>query len=229
MVEPGEGKVLVVALDGPAGAGKSTVAKRVAEAAGLALVDTGAIYRSVALLANRRGISHDDDAALADIARTLPIRFRMVGGLNVVFLDDEDVSSAIRTPDISMGASAVSRHPAVRTALLELQRSFGRVAPGAVLEGRDIGTVVFPDARVKVFLTASPEVRARRRCLELDEKGTPEPYDKVLREIVERDHADRTRAVAPLVPAADATLVNTDGKSLDDVVSEILGIINRAR
>ena len=117
----------------------------------------------------------------------------------------------------------------MRTALLELQRSFGRVAPGAVLEGRDIGTVVFPDARVKVFLTASPEVRARRRCLELDEKGTPEPYEKVLREIVERDHADRTRAVAPLVPAADATLVNTDGKSLDDVVSEILGIINRAR
>lgn len=222
---------VVVALDGPAGAGKSTVARLVAERAGLALVDTGAIYRSVALEALRRKVSVDDGNALALIAAELApqLRFEMIAGTNHVFLRDEDVSAAIRTPDVSAAASSVSRHPPVRAALLELQRSLGRKEPGAVLEGRDIGTVVFPDARVKAFVTASPEERARRRMKELDEKGLQEPYDKVLAEIVARDKQDSERAVAPLKPAPDATIVDTTSKTLDQVVSEVLALVEAAR
>lgn len=222
---------IVVALDGPAGAGKSTVARLVAERAGLALVDTGAIYRSVALEAVRRKVSVDDGEALAVIAAELAqsLRFAMVEGKNHVFLGAEDVSAAIRTPEVSAAASAVSRHPPVRAALLELQRALGRKEPGAVLEGRDIGTVVFPEARVKAFVTASPEERARRRMKELGEKGLEEPFDKVLAEIVARDKQDSERAVAPLKPAVDAKIVDTTDKTLDEVVSEVLALVNAAR
>ena len=224
-------RALIVALDGPAGAGKSTVAKLVAQRAGLALVDTGAIYRTVALLALRRGASVDDGAALASIAGELPARlaFAMRDGDNLVRLGDEDISLAIRTPEVSAGASAVARHPEVRTALLDLQRALGRLGNGAVLEGRDIGTVVFPDADVKAFVTASPEERARRRLNELHEKGSSESYDKVLGEIIARDKQDSERAVAPLKPAADAVIVDTSGKDLEQVTSEILALVDRAR
>lgn len=221
---------VVVALDGPAGAGKSTVAKLVAERSGLALVDTGAIYRSVGLVALRRGVSVDDGDKLGAIALELSrsLRFAWQGGQNRVFLGDEDVSQAIRTPEASAASSAVSRHPQVRAALLELQRELGKRPPGAVLEGRDIGTVVFPDAVVKVFVTATPEERAHRRMKELAEKGHAEPYDKVLAEIVLRDRQDSERAAAPLKPAADAMQLDTTGKTLDDVTQQILALIHRA-
>lgn len=221
---------LVVAIDGPAGAGKSTVAKAVAEATGLPLVDTGAIYRTVALVAKRRGVGFDDASELADVARGLPIAFALENGQNHVRLtngDAEDVSAAIRTPEMSLGASAVSRHPEVRDALLELQRRLGE--RGAVLEGRDIGTVVFPDAPVKVFLTASPEERARRRAAELAEKGQAEPYDKVLAEIVQRDRQDTERAVAPLKPADDAYLLDSTSLTLPEVVALIAARVDQAR
>lgn len=226
---------IVVALDGPAGAGKSTVARLVAEKAGLALVDTGAIYRSVALEALRRKVSVDNGPALANIASELAqwLRFEMVSGKNRVFLTkpdgEEDVSEAIRTPEVSAAASSVSRHPEVRDALLELQRALGRRHPGAVLEGRDIGTVVFPDARVKAFVTASAAERAKRRMNELSEKGlSGETYEKVLAEIEARDKQDSERAVAPLKPAMDAVLVDTTGKPLDIVVDEVMALVKHA-
>ncbi len=222
---------IIVALDGPAGAGKSTVARLVAERAGLALVDTGAIYRTVALLAERRGTSTDDGETLGGLAATLPahLHFEVKAGVNNVYLDDEDISHAIRTPAVSAGASAVALHPAVRSALLELQRSLGRRGAGSVLEGRDIGTVVFPDADVKAFVTASPEERARRRLAELSAKGDGSTYETVLAEIVARDAQDANRAVAPLKPAHDAVIVDTTGKSLDEVTDEIMALVRAVR
>ena len=226
---------LIVALDGPAGAGKSTVAKMVAERAGLALVDTGAIYRTVALLALRNAVDVDDGDALGTIARSLPERlhFKVRQGVNHVFLRDaadvdveENISDAIRAPEVSTAASSVARHPQVRGALLDLQRALGRRGAGSVLEGRDIGTVVFPDAEVKAFVTASPEERARRRLAELQAKGTPDQdFEGVLAEIVARDRQDEEREVAPLKAADDAVVVDTTGKSLDEVVAEILALL----
>ena len=217
----------VIALDGPAGAGKSTVAKRVAEQLGYALVDTGAIYRSVTLLALRGGIDIDDGARLGDVARTLAekLRFSMKAGKNTTWVGDEDVSAAIRTSEVSTASSSVSRHPEVRSALLELQRTLGRRPPGAVLEGRDIGTVVFPDADVKIFITASAEERAKRRVKELHERGSSEDYAKVLEQIRTRDKQDSERALAPLKSAEGSAIVDTSGKSVDDVVKEIIGLI----
>ncbi len=222
---------VIVALDGPAGAGKSTVARMVAERAGLALVDTGAIYRTVALIAQRDGTSVDDGDALGAIAATLPARLRFVvsNGVNNVFLDHDDISVAIRTPAVSTGASSVARHPAVRGALLELQRSLGRKGAGSVLEGRDIGTVVFPDADVKAFVTASPQERARRRLAELNAKGDAADFSQVLQDIIARDTQDAERAEAPLKPAADAVIVDTTGKSLDEVTEEIMALIAARR
>lgn len=224
---------LIVALDGPAGAGKSTVAKLVAERAGLALVDTGAIYRTVALLALRTGQALDDGDALGALAQTLPgrLRFAVENGINRVRLSDvaggvEDITEAIRTPEVSAAASSVARHPPVRGALLELQRALGRQGSGSVLEGRDIGTVVFPDAEVKAFVTASAEERARRRLAELQQKGhTDQAFEVVLAEIKARDLQDEQRDVAPLKAASDAVVVDTTGKALDDVVDEILALI----
>lgn len=212
----------IVAIDGPAGAGKSTVARRVAEELGFVLVDTGALYRAVALAAKRAGAAWSDAAACGEIARALAAR----GGIAFaagkrVLLDGGDVSEAIRTPDVSMGASTVSAHAAVRAALLEMQRRSGHDG-GVVLEGRDIGTVVFPDAERKFFLTARPEVRARRRCEELRAKGQPADYDATLRDVIKRDEQDSTRAVAPLVRAADAELVDTSDMTIDGVVAHIV-------
>jgi cytidylate kinase len=218
---------IIVALDGPAGAGKSTVAKLVAARVGLSLVDTGAIYRTLALCALRSGASVDDGPGLGAIAATLPerLRFRVQEGQNRVFLEDEDVSSAIRTPAVSTAASSVARHPEVRGALLGLQRALGRLGKGSVLEGRDIGTVVFPDADVKAFVTAAPEERARRRLAELAARGEAADYETVLAEIVARDKQDAERPVAPLKPAPDATIVDTTGKTLEQVTDEIVALI----
>ncbi len=218
-------RAIVVAIDGPAGAGKSTIAKQVAEQTGLTLVDTGAIYRALALSVVRQGLPHDAEAALAQVARDLPIRFDH----DKVFLDDEDVSEDIRRNEISMAASTISRHPAVRAALLELQRDLGRRDEGAVLEGRDIGTVVFPDAEVKVFLTASPAERARRRAMELEERGQGAPFERVLQDIEARDKQDMEREVAPLKPADDAVVLDSTQLTQAEVIARIIETIARAR
>ncbi|HET9553660.1 MAG TPA: (d)CMP kinase [Anaeromyxobacteraceae bacterium] len=216
----------IVAIDGPAGAGKSSASRLLATRLGFALVDTGAIYRTVALAATRAGVAFDDDARLAALMPTLAIRFGPPAGNGAgprVFLGDDEVTAEIRTPPMSLGASAVSARPVVRDGLLDLQRRLA-LAPenrGAVLEGRDIGTVVFPDADLKIFLTASEECRARRRFVELQQKGDPSTYDQVLADQRLRDRNDSERAVAPLKPADDARVFDSSGIVLERVVDEL--------
>ena len=212
----------IVAIDGPAGAGKSTVSKLLARRLGLSLVDTGAIYRTVALSARRQGIGYDDDPALSALLGRIRIGFKVVSEENRVFLDDEDVSGEIRQPEISLGASAVSARPVVREGLLGLQRRLALAAPvGAVLEGRDIGTVVFPDADVKFFLEANPAVRARRRYEELFQKGTDSSLDAVLTDQTKRDRDDASRAIAPLKAADDAIRVDSSQLPLSEGVQSL--------
>ena len=206
----------IVAIDGPAGAGKSTVARQLARRLGFTIIDTGAIYRSVALAAQRAGIAWEDDTGLS---RLLDAGLGLTFQGERVLLRGEDVTEAIRTPEISRGASVVSARPVVRQKLLQLQRDLGRAAPrGAVLEGRDIGTVVFPDADVKFFLTASDEARAQRRHAELNEKGLSVPLPEVLTDQRRRDKDDTERAIAPLRAAVDAVVVDTTGFDLEQVV-----------
>lgn len=218
---------LVVAIDGPAGAGKSTVSRRVAARLGYTLVDTGALYRAIALAAREAGVSWDDAAALATLADGLSIELQRSEEGARVLVDGRDRSTDIRTPEISQGASIVSAHGPVREALLGLQRRLGAEG-GVVLEGRDIGTVVFPDAEVKIFLTASDGERARRRQAELDARGTTQPIEVVLSEIRERDRRDSTRPVAPLRQADDAVAVDTTALGLEEVVERLVAIV-RAR
>ncbi|MDB4994463.1 MAG: Cytidylate kinase [Myxococcaceae bacterium] len=215
----------IVAIDGPAGAGKSTVARRLADELGYVLVDTGAMYRVVALASSRASVAWSDGpglGALADkLVQSAHISFERhpTRGLRVV-LAGEDVSEAIRTPDMGMGASQVSAHAEVRAALLDLQRQAGRVG-GVVLEGRDIGTVVFPEAEVKFYLTASPEVRARRRFEELVAKGEKVTFEQTLIDVERRDANDTGREHAPLRRADDAVLVDSSNMSIDDTVAHL--------
>ncbi|HSN16283.1 MAG TPA: (d)CMP kinase [Anaeromyxobacteraceae bacterium] len=216
----------IVAIDGPAGAGKSTASKLLAARLGFALVDTGAIYRTVALAATRLGVALDDDAALKALLPGVQIRFAppSAGGAGQrVLLGGEDVSALIRTPAISAGASKVSQRPVVRAGLLDLQRRLATASEnrGAVLEGRDIGTVVFPDADAKFFVTASPEERARRRYAELLAKGDASTFEQVLADQRARDKADSEREIAPLKPAADALIIDTSGTPIDAVVDRL--------
>jgi cytidylate kinase len=214
---------IIVAIDGPAGAGKSTVARRVAEKLGFVYIDTGAMYRAVALRAFRQGVDLADAARLEPLARASDIRFP--SGSSRVLLDGEDVTEAIRRPEISPAASKVSAVPAVRRALVEKQREIAASA-NVVMEGRDIGTVVFPDAAVKIYLDASPEVRAARRVRQLAEKGISADPEEVAREIRERDHRDSTRADSPLRRAPDAVPLDTTGLSLDQVEGAILKVVS---
>jgi CMP/dCMP kinase len=231
----------LVAIDGPAGAGKSTVARGLAARLGYVLVDTGALYRTVALAAKRRGISWEDDAAVAALAGSLIAARAIVlerggdapdssalgaaGGSGVrVLLEGRDVSTDIRAPDMSLGASRVSAIPAVRAALLDAQRQAGAEG-GVVLEGRDIGTVVFPDAEVKFFLTASPEIRARRRFDELNARGTDVSFDATLDDVKRRDKADTERPVAPLRQADDAILVDSTGRPAQEIIEEMARVV----
>ncbi|NBD12167.1 MULTISPECIES: (d)CMP kinase [Corallococcus] len=220
----------IIAIDGPAGAGKSSVSKVLARRLGFALVDTGAIYRCVALMATREGIAFDDDAKLGELLERVRIHFQVVGEENHVFLGGEDVSGEIRTPTISMGASQVSGRPVVRAGLLALQRRLALEAQaGAILEGRDIGTVVFPDADVKFFLAADPEVRARRRFEELFQKGVDSSLEAVLTDQTRRDAADSGREVAPLKAADDAVRVDSSSLPLSEVVTTLEQEIERRR
>lgn len=212
----------IVAIDGPAGAGKSTVARAVAERLGFTRVDTGALYRCVTLLALEQGL--EGSGTLARAAHDLELEFR---GTEVK-LGGRDVTSLIRSAEVTGAVSAVSAEPEVRAALLETQRRLARDHPrGAVLEGRDIGTVVFPEADVKVFLTASDEERARRRHAELASRGSGETVDLVLESIRRRDAQDAGRAVAPLLAAEDAVVVDSTGLTLEEVVDRIVAIANR--
>ena len=219
----------VVAIDGPAGAGKSTAARMLAERLGYVLIDTGALYRAVALVAKERGVDWSDGPALGEVARSLALEFgRAEGGRPPLYVDGVDRSADIRREDVSQGASRVSAFPEVRAALLDVQRRMGE-AGGVVMEGRDIGTVVFPDAEVKVFLTASVEARARRRYEELVARGVQPDLSAVLREIEERDARDRGRAVAPLRQAPDAVLLDTSDLGLSDVVGRLVEIARGGR
>ena len=214
-----------IAIDGPSGAGKSTLAKSLAARLGYLYVDTGAIYRTIGYYAFSNGIDPKDEAAV--VASLPEIRVEMAygeDGLQHMLLNGEDVTREIRLPEISMYASAVSAHPGVRSFLLEMQRQLARTN-NVIMDGRDIGTVVLPDAKVKVYLTATSEERARRRCLELEQRGTPEPFEKVLREIEERDWNDSHRAVAPLRQAEDAVLLDTTELDFQQSEEALLKII----
>ena len=225
---------LCVAIDGPAGAGKSTVSRRLAERLGYVLLDTGALYRTVALMASRAGLAWEDPDGIGALAGALASGDRLrlergevsaLGGSGVrVLVDGEDISAAIRAPEVSVGASRVSSIPAVRAALLEAQRSVGRQG-GVVAEGRDIGTVVFPQAEVKFFLTASPEVRARRRYDELQARGLAASFEATLAEVIERDRADTERAVAPLRRAEDALLIDSSSAGAEELVESMARVV----
>ena len=209
----------VIAIDGPAASGKGTVAVRVAQALGFHTLDSGVLYRLVALAAQRQGADLDDSAALGALAKGLPVDFRE----GEVFLAGVAVGTAIRAEGVSSAASKVAAHAGVRAALLERQRAFRR-APGLVAEGRDMGTVVFPDAELKIFLVASPETRAERRYKQLMEKGLSANIQTLLQEIQERDARDRSRASAPLRPAADAHTLDTTELSVEQVVEQVLAL-----
>lgn len=213
---------MIVAIDGPAGAGKSTVARQVAERLGMGYLDTGAMYRAVALLAARQGVEVTDAERLAAIARGHRLTMRPIPGGMAIAVDGSDVTQQIRQPEVTARVSAVAAHAGVRQAVTAVQRAV--LGSGSwVCDGRDIGTTVWPDAGLKVFLTASAEERARRRCAELAARGTPEPLDAVHAGIVARDHQDATRTVSPLRAAPDAIVLDTSDLSIDEVVTTIAG------
>lgn len=208
----------VITIDGPTASGKGTVAARVAAILGFHLLDSGALYRLTALVSMQRGVETDDSSALADIAATLDIRFTD----SEIVLAGRDVSLDIRAEAIGVRASAIAVHERVREALIARQRAF-RTAPGLVADGRDMGTVIFPDAELKVFLTASAEARADRRYKQLNEKGFSANIDDLLKDLRERDARDTQRTVAPLKPAADAMLLDTSEMSVDAAVDSVIG------
>lgn len=214
---------MVITIDGPAGAGKTTVSRGLADRLGYRYIDTGALYRGVALAARNAGVSVDDDTGLEALCTTLRLRFvRSAAGCRL-YNGDEDIEDQIRTPEMSMLASAVSARLVVRRFLLDLQRQFGR-EKGAVFEGRDMGTVVFPDAEVKFFLEAPLAVRARRRHRELSGR-CEQTLDAVLKDMQQRDHNDQTRDLAPLKPAADAIVIDSENLTPDQVVGRMLQAI----
>ena len=213
-----------IAIDGPGGAGKSTVAKAVAKQLGITYVDTGALYRTVGLYVRQKNVDPKDEAAVAALLPEIQIKMAHEGGAQVIYLNGENVGDSIRTQEMSMYASAVSAHPPVRNFLLDTQRNIAKTQ-SIVMDGRDIGTVIFPDAEVKIFLTATPEDRARRRYEEQLSRGITVDYAQVLAEIMERDHNDSTRAVAPLRPAEDAVILDNSGFSVERSAQAVIDII----
>lgn len=216
----------VVTIDGPGGAGKGTLCMLLATKLGWHLLDSGAIYRVLAVAANRREIALDDVNSLADLASKLDVRFPIENDQVLIVLDSQDVTAEIRTEATGNLASKVAAYPEVRAALLQRQQNFAQF-PGLIADGRDMGTVVFPTAELKVFLDASAEERAKRRQLQLQLKGINVNFDNLLQEIQERDFRDRNRPVAPLKPADDAILIDSTSMSIDAVFNQVLQLVNQ--
>ena len=222
---------LSITIDGPAGAGKSTTARMLSQELGCIYVDSGAMYRAVAWKCQEEGISQDNPDSITAVARSLEIRFiaSEAGGAQRILADNEDVTTAIRTPEISLLASAISTIPAVREVLVAKQRELGK-SGCVVMEGRDIGTVVLPEAKVKVFLTASLDERARRRFIEMEQKGASGiTFEEVRQDIAERDERDSTRAVSPLMPAIGAAIIESDEMTARQVVDASLDLCSKHR
>ena len=217
-------EAIAVAIDGPVGAGKSSIAREAAKRLGFIYCDTGALYRAVGLYCHRNGVDVNDAEGVAAQLGGIKPEIRLTDGMQYVYLNGEDVSEEIRLPEISMAASAVSAIPAVRAALLDMQRNIA-ARESVIMDGRDIGTVVLPNARVKIFLTAKPEIRAKRRYDELVAKGKDVLYEDVLRELNERDYNDSHREIAPLKQAEDAVLADTSELDFEQSVELVCGII----
>ena len=217
-----------IAIDGPSGAGKSSLAKAIAKRLGIIYVDTGALYRSIGLYMKEHGIDPHDEVAVTAALPGVELSLAFEGGAQHIYLCGQDVGDRIRTPEMSLYASAVSAIGTVRAFLLDTQRKVAREA-SVVMDGRDIGTVILPDAECKIFLTASPEARARRRTAELLEKGMDVKYETVLEEMILRDRNDSTRAIAPAVPAEDAVFLDNSDMDPEETITAALGIIEAAR
>ena len=214
-----------VAIDGPAGAGKSSLSKEVAKELSFIYVDTGALYRTIGLAASRKGLKKEDKAEIISMLNDIDVKLSFNDeGTQIVLLNGEDVSSYIRTPEASMFASAVSAIPEVRAFLLDLQRNMAK-SDNVIMDGRDIGTVVLPDAKIKIFLTASPEKRAMRRHKENIEKGIDSTYEEVLKDVNQRDYQDSHREIAPLKPAEDSVLVDTSDYDFEGSKELLLKVI----
>lgn len=216
--------VVNVAVDGPAGAGKSTISRAAAKELGFIYVDTGALYRAVGVYALRNGIGTKDSENIKKALKDITVELKFVGDVQRVFLNGEDVSTEIRTPEASMAASDVSAIPCVRAFLFDLQRDIAK-KNNCLMDGRDIGTVVLPDAKIKIFLTASAEERAKRRYKELVEKGAKDTYEEVLADLEKRDYQDSHREIAPLKPAEDSIIVDTSDYNFDEAKNIIVNII----
>lgn len=214
-----------IAIDGPGGAGKSTIAKAVAKTLGIVYVDTGALYRTVGYYVRSREVSPKDGEAVSSLLPEISIEVKYEDGTQKVYLNGEDLGDKIRTPEMSMYASAVSAIPAVRSFLLDTQRDIAK-KNSVIMDGRDIGTVILPDAEVKIFMTASAECRAERRYKELLSKGVEAKYEDVLAEMNERDHNDSTRDVAPCTAAPDAVLLDNSALNFEESVAAVIEIVN---
>lgn len=216
---------MVIAIDGPAGSGKSTVSKKVAKSLGLLYIDTGAMYRALTLKAMREGVDLENEEALSALARSTKISLKEAARLEV-FIDDDNVTDLIRTPEVTNNIRYIARVPGVRHEMVKLQRSMGK-REGAVMEGRDITTVVFPDADYKFYLDADADERSRRRHKELIESGQEVDLDSIKEDVLARDNSDFTRPVGPLVKSEDAIVVDTTGFSIEEVVNKILSYIKK--
>ena len=224
MSNPDTAKVPVIAVDGPGGSGKGTITTRLAEHLGWHFLDSGALYRLAALAVMKQQVSLDDEATLGEVAANLDIRFETHAGAVKALLDGEDVTDRLRLEDTGVMASRIAAIPGVRAALSERQRRF-RQPPGLVADGRDMGTVIFPDAGLKIFLTASAEIRAERRYKQLKEKGESVNLTRLFKEIKARDSRDQSRSVAPLRPAEDAVIIDSTDLSIDEVFDKVVSLI----